>query len=89
MKHQNSLKIGRDSSNSRRLNKVVHLDGGYGWVVVFASFMAHVIVFGIWNMSGIIFVQLLEDLNTGKAETALISSISVGTMMVTGECFVM
>ena len=88
MKLQNSVKEGRDSPNSAKsiqLKQVVPLDGGYGWVIVFASFMAHFILFGIWNMSGIIFIQLLEDLNTGKAETALISSISIGTMMVTGE----
>ncbi|XP_071165070.1 monocarboxylate transporter 12-B-like isoform X2 [Mytilus edulis] len=57
-------------------------DGGYGWVVVFAAFMMNFIVFGILNSSGILFVELSEELQAGKAATAWISSITFGTLFV-------
>ncbi|XP_052104720.1 monocarboxylate transporter 12-like isoform X1 [Mytilus californianus] len=58
------------------------LDGRYGWVIVFAAFMMNFIVFGILNSFGILFVELSEELQTGKAATAWISSITFGTLMV-------
>jgi len=61
-------------------------DGGWGWVVVFASFMMNCIIWGILNTSGIIYVELLEDLQTGKGETAWISSLTFGTSMVISKC---
>ena len=61
-------------------------DGGWGWVVVFASFMMNGIIWGILNTSGIIYVELLEYLQTGKGETAWISSLTFGTSMAISKC---
>ena len=60
-------------------------DGGWGWVIVFGSFMMNFIIFGILNTSGVLYVEFLVDLNTGKGETAWISSLTFGTLMFISE----
>lgn len=44
-------------------------EGGWGWVVCAASFMAWFIVFGVHNCFGIIYSSLINELNMGKAES--------------------
>ncbi|XP_064638129.1 monocarboxylate transporter 12-B-like [Lineus longissimus] len=59
-------------------------DGGWGWVVVFASFMIHVIADGIVYSFGIFYVEFLEYFESGKGDTAWIASLMVGITFVTG-----
>lgn len=59
-------------------------DGGYGWVIVFASFMNHVIVDGIAFTFGIFYGDFLDYFNSGKGETALVGSLLSGFYLLTG-----
>ena len=60
-------------------------DGGYGWVIVFASFLNHVIVDGISFTFGVFYMEFLEYFKAGKAKTALVGSLLCGTYLLTGR----
>jgi len=60
-------------------------DGGYGWVIVFAAFMNHVIVDGIAFTFGVFFRSFLEQFEAGKAMTALAGSLMSGCYLLTGS----
>ena len=54
-------------------------------MVVFSSFMIHVIVDGITYSFGVLFIALLEDFQGGKGNTAWILSIFVGMTLGSGK----
>ena len=47
-------------------------DGGWGWLVCVAGFIAQFIVLGIQNNSGILYTALLDEYKTGKGETGML-----------------
>lgn len=58
------------------------LDGGYGWMVVFASWVVHVLVLGLQYSFGIIYSALLKDEAfsggpEGRSAASWVGSISV------------
>ncbi len=57
---------------------VDHLDGGYGWVVVFGSFIVHMLVLGIQYSFGVIFVELLEEFDSARDAVAWVGSMCLG-----------
>jgi len=57
--------VQRDSRNWLRHE----VDGGWAWVVVAASFTIQMILFGITQSYGTMFVALLNDLKSGEYET--------------------
>jgi len=59
-------------------------DGGWGWFVVFASFMIHVLADGITYTQGIYVVDLKLAFNEGSAAVSWISSILVGVTLGSG-----
>jgi|SRR6218665_579475 len=59
-------------------------DGGYGWVIVFASFMNHVIVDGIAFTVGIFYTEFCEYFQEGDAKTALAGSLLAGCYLFSG-----
>ncbi|ESO98864.1 hypothetical protein LOTGIDRAFT_213657 [Lottia gigantea] len=55
---------------------VPHLpDGGWGWMVVFSSFVVHIIADGIVYSFGVFFIEFLEYFKGGKGETAWVGSL--------------
>ena len=60
-------------------------DGGWGWVVVFCSFMIHVIADGITYTFGIFYVELWRYFGESKGTTSWVASIMVGTTFCVGE----
>lgn len=59
-------------------------DGGYGWVVVFASFFVNLIADGITFSFGVIFVEFLKHFGEGKAKTAWIGSLFMAIPLLSG-----
>lgn len=53
-------------------------DGGWGWVVVAASFLIHVIADGIVYSFGIYYIEFLDYYHGGRGETAWIGSLVPG-----------
>ncbi|XP_056872002.1 monocarboxylate transporter 10 isoform X2 [Takifugu flavidus] len=61
----------------------VHPEGGWGWVVMFASMWCNGSVFGIQNAFGILFLSLLKEFGSEDDEdlrfrTAWVGSLSMG-----------
>ncbi|XP_015120902.1 monocarboxylate transporter 4 isoform X2 [Diachasma alloeum] len=59
-------------------------DGGYGWVVVFASFMCNMIVDGIAYTFGIFLEEFVRYFGEGKGKTAWAGSLLSGMYLSAG-----
>ena len=61
-------------------------DGGWGWVVVSGSFVAHVCVLGLAYSFGVLFRALLADEGLGgdRAQLALVGSLATASMLAMG-----
>ncbi|UYV78759.1 Mct1 [Cordylochernes scorpioides] len=78
---------GREDGNDDRSSDMTGItppDGGWGWVVVFSSFMIHVLADGIMYTFGIFYVELLRYYGSSKAATSWVASIMVGTTFCVG-----
>lgn len=76
-----------DSSSSDDVSQFAEAnppDGGWGWVVCFASFLVNMIADGITFSFGVIYVQLLEYFGEGKAKTAWIGSLFMAMPLLSG-----
>lgn len=60
-------------------------DGGWGWVVVFASFMCNVIVDGIIFSFGILLLEISTTFQESKGRTAWIGSLQAGCYLGVGK----
>lgn len=63
---------------------VVPPDGGWGWVVVFASFMCNMIVDGIIFSFGSFLEPISQEFNVTKAYVALVGSLMSGFYLIAG-----
>ncbi|XP_039289346.1 monocarboxylate transporter 2 isoform X2 [Nilaparvata lugens] len=59
-------------------------DGGWGWVVVFASFFCNALVDGLVFSFGAFLSQIPESLNESKAAVSLIGSLLSGFYLIAG-----
>lgn len=59
-------------------------DGGYGWVVVFASFLLQLIMDGVAFSFGLIYTVLLEYFQESKTKTAWISALFLSIPLLAG-----
>jgi len=60
-------------------------DGGYGWVVVFASFMCNMIVDGIAYTFGVFLGEFVKYFGEGKGKTAWVGSLLSGMYLSAGK----
>lgn len=61
-------------------------DGGWGWIVLFASFLSSVIVDGVCFSFGIFYLEFLDEFGENKSKTAWIGSVLNGMYMIMGKC---
>lgn len=59
-------------------------DGGYGWVIVFASFMCNMIVDGIAYTFGVFLTEFVDYFKTGKGTAAWAGSLLSGMYLCAG-----
>lgn len=59
-------------------------DGGWGWVIVFASFMVNLIADGITFSFGVFFPHFLEYFGESKGKTACIAGIFMAMPLLSG-----
>lgn len=67
--------------------KIIYNSGGFGWVIVFASFMCNVIVDGIIFSFGILLPEISNEFNVTKATTAWIGSLQTGFYLIVGMIY--
>ncbi|KAJ8674038.1 hypothetical protein QAD02_005300, partial [Eretmocerus hayati] len=63
---------------------VVPPDGGWGWVVVFASFMCNFVVDGIMFTFGIFLDPMVKDFGVSNAQMSLAGSLQTGFYLMAG-----
>uniref|UniRef100_A0A182VRL4 Major facilitator superfamily (MFS) profile domain-containing protein n=1 Tax=Anopheles minimus TaxID=112268 RepID=A0A182VRL4_9DIPT len=59
-------------------------DGGWGWVVVFASFMVNLIADGVTFSFGVMYIELLAYFGEGKGKTAWVGSLFMAMPLLCG-----
>lgn len=59
-------------------------DGGYGWVIVFASFMCNMVVDGIAYTFGVFLGEFVTYFGEGKGKTAWVGSLLSGMYLSAG-----
>lgn len=59
-------------------------DGGYGWLIVFASFLISLIADGISFSFGMIFVELIKFFKESKSKTAVVGSLFFAMPLLAG-----
>lgn len=60
-------------------------NGGWGWVIVAASFMCNVAVDGIIFSFGSIQREIVREFGASKARVALVGSFQTGLYLMSGE----
>jgi hypothetical protein len=60
-------------------------DGGWGWVVVFGSFMVHVIADGIAYSFGIYVEDFVEYFECSRSEVGILGSLMIGVTWGSGN----
>ncbi|XP_017752869.1 PREDICTED: monocarboxylate transporter 12 [Eufriesea mexicana] len=73
-----------DRSVSSTITQPLPLDGGWGYIVVLASFLIHVIADGVTYSFGVFYLEFLYYFEEGKGTTAWIASILVGVTLCSG-----
>ncbi|OAD51996.1 Monocarboxylate transporter 12 [Eufriesea mexicana] len=73
-----------DNSSLGQLCEARPPDGGWGWVVVAASFMVNLIADGITFSFGVIYVEFLKYFGEGKSKTAWIGSLFMAMPLLSG-----
>ncbi|XP_026275470.1 monocarboxylate transporter 10 isoform X2 [Frankliniella occidentalis] len=63
---------------------VVPPDGGWGWVIVAASFMCNLVVDGIIFTFGMLQPLLVEEFGVAQSEVALVGSLQTGFYLMAG-----
>ena len=71
-----------------KVDKVVYRlpDGGYGWVVVIASFLTHLIIDGLIYSYGVFLRDFQVEFEIGTGLVAGLGSLMSGTCLLTGLC---
>lgn len=59
-------------------------DGGWGWVVVFSSFVISMIADGISFSFGLLYIEFLEEFQASKSTTAWIGSLFIAVPLLSG-----
>lgn len=72
------------ASSDVKVRRTSPPDGGWGWVVVFASFMINMIADGVAMSFGLLFVDLIEYFDQGKGKTAWVGSLFLSMPLLTG-----
>jgi hypothetical protein len=60
-------------------------DGGYGWVIVFASFLCNMIVDGIAYTFGVFLTEFDAYYGEGRGKTAWVGSLLSGMYLLVGK----
>ena len=85
--HNNNHDNNNDRSSSARRSYPPCPDGGWGWMVVFGSFMIHVIADGIIYSFGLFYYELAKHFGESKTATSMVVSIMNGTTYCIGIFF--
>lgn len=81
--HSSDLSSGSETFDSDE-HECKALDGGFGWVIVIASFFVHLIADGVTMSFGVLFVEFLVYFKESKAMTSLVGSVFMSIPLLAG-----
>ncbi|GAB1606924.1 monocarboxylate transporter 12-like [Argonauta hians] len=73
-----------DSTDSENSIYAESPDGGWGWVVLFSSFLLNVIADGCAYSFGVFYTELLQTFRQSKSKTSWVGSVFVGVSLICG-----
>ena len=73
------------SDNTSMVEVPLPPDGGWGWVIVFASFLSNALVDGLCSTFGVFLPEFLNYFQESKGKTALAGSLLPGFFLMSGE----
>uniref|UniRef100_A0A2P2HYH7 Monocarboxylate transporter 14-like n=1 Tax=Hirondellea gigas TaxID=1518452 RepID=A0A2P2HYH7_9CRUS len=73
-----------DNCDIMRETRVIPPDGGWGWVVVFASFMCNVMVDGIIFTTGLLLPAIVKEFDVSYSQVSWVSSLLGGFYLLAG-----
>ncbi|XP_048810929.1 monocarboxylate transporter 14 isoform X2 [Lagopus muta] len=77
--------FGDDSKvGSKPIKPNPNIDGGWAWMIVFSSFLVHILIMGSQMALGILNMEWLEEFNQSRGLTAWVSSLSMGITLIVG-----
>ncbi|XP_047504993.1 monocarboxylate transporter 14-like [Pieris napi] len=87
--HNKSVSYDKELKEEQKLintapPKAIIPDGGWGWVVVFSSFVISVIADGISFSFGLLYMEFLDEFKASKATTAWIGSLFIAVPLLAG-----
>lgn len=78
------VKVHKPEEKSEQIESHPDIDGGWGWMICLASFMAHVLLMGSHMALGILYVEWLEEFNESRGLTAWVGSLTIGITLIVG-----
>jgi len=73
-----------DVEAKKKVDPYAPPDGGWGWVVMVASFLCNLVLDGIAYTFGIFLSPLMEDFNVEKGPMSMVGSVLAGTIQLVG-----
>lgn len=83
-RHGSGVSSNISSSSSSSFSHLDPPNGGWGWVVVFGSFTAHMIADGLSFSFGVFYMELLDYFKESRGKTALVGSLFLSVPLITG-----
>lgn len=60
-------------------------DGGWGWVIVFVSFLTQFLCYGSPLAVGVLYIEWLDAFGEGKGKTAWVGSLASGVGLIASK----
>lgn len=88
--HANHEDIGCDCEDDAKhgetkLKPDSDIDGGWAWMIVFSSFLVHILIMGSQMALGVLNMEWLEEFSQSRGLTAWVSSLSMGITLIVGK----
>ncbi|XP_070609441.1 monocarboxylate transporter 14 isoform X1 [Erythrolamprus reginae] len=68
----------------QKLKSNPDIDRGWAWMIVFSSFLVHILIMGSQMALGILNMEWLEEFNQSRGLTAWVSSLNMGITLIVG-----
>lgn len=80
----NRSQIGTDTISTMTSSTKIQ-DGGWGWAIIAASFMAQLLAYGSPQSVGVLYPEWLHTYQEGKGMTAWVGSLVAGVGLIASE----
>lgn len=76
----------KDTDNGDERTSRVAPDGGWGWVILVATFFNYIIVAAIWHSFPVLYLEYSVYFHEGLAKIGVLASVEAASLHFVGEC---